>query len=80
VFQLQQAAAAKGGAGAEALAPPADRGERKDGQVAVHAAVRGARLRNKEAAGRGKKLDFCACMIKDARTPSVARTRALTAH
>jgi len=74
VFQLQQAAAAKGGAGAEALAPPADRGERKDGQVAVHAAVRGARLGNKEAAGRGKTREIGFLRLHDQRrshTPCV---------
>lgn len=39
--QFQQAPGAEGRAGTEAFAPAADCGEREDGQVAVHAPVRG---------------------------------------
>ena len=41
VHQFQQVAAAEGGTGTEAPSPAADRRERENGKVAVHAAVRG---------------------------------------
>lgn len=55
-LQFQQIAVAKGGARAEAFAPVADCRVREDGQVAVYTAMRGARIRNKEAP-RGSMLN-----------------------
>ena len=47
-FQLQQASSSDGGTGAEAPPLAPGRGEREDGQVAVHSALRGAHGGDKE--------------------------------
>lgn len=51
--QLQQAAPAEGGAGAEAAAPAANRGERADISLAVCATVRRVEQRSEKTPHRG---------------------------